>query len=99
MSNLHTLQILDDTDVDSMGMLPAVSKLFKAKHKQLAEDLAAKVKGRQPLTPSEEEEAERRKKREDFRQDVFAFSACAITAIVVIAVFVFSQPPKAGKAD
>lgn len=98
VSNLHTLQILDDGDVDSMGMLPAVAKLFKTKHKQLAEDLA-KLKGRQPLTPSEEEEAERRRRREEFRQDVFLFAAAGITAIVVIAAYVFSQPPKAGKAD
>ena len=98
VSNLHTLQILDDGDVDSMGMLPAVAKLFKAKHKQLAKDLE-RVKGRHPLTPTEEEEAERKKIREEFRQDVFVFAAVALTAMVCVAALVFSQPSKAGKAD
>lgn len=98
MSNLHTLQILDDGDVDSMGMLPAVAKLFKAKRKQMVKDLE-RVKGRHPLTPTEEEEAERKKIREEFRQDVFVFAAVALMAIIGVAALVFSQPSKAGKAD
>jgi hypothetical protein len=99
VSNLHTLQVLDDNNINGLGMLPMEAKLFKLKHKQLIEDLV-NIKGKSPLRPTEADEEKRKRKKEEFVQDLTLFLGLALSGVAVLIVYIFwFQPQKAGKFD
>jgi len=100
VSNLHTLKILEDADVDSFGMLPMVAKLFKKKHRELIEDLAA-MKAAPPLGPTAQVEADKKKKKAEFLQDLLLILGVGGGGMVILLVYVFliKAPNKAEKAD
>lgn len=99
VSNFHTLQVLDDKDVDVMGMLPMVAKLFKQKHKGLLEDLL-NIKGKTLLRPTEADEEKKKMKKQEFVQDLKIFLGLAVSGVAVLFVYIFVlQPKKVGKLD
>jgi hypothetical protein len=88
VSNLHTLKILEDGDVDDLGLPPMVAKLFRQKYRHLIADLENK-KGTPVALPSEEQEAERKRKKEQLQQDMLYCIGAVIVGGVGMFVYVF----------
>ena len=88
VSNLHTLKILQDSDIDDLGLPPMIAKLFRQKYRHLIADLENK-KGTPVALPSEEQEAERKRKKEQLKQDMLYCIVAVIVGGVGMFVYVF----------
>ena len=88
VSNLHTLMVLEDSDIEALELPPMLAKLFRNKRQYLIADLEKK-KGTPVSLPSEADEAERKRKKEELLQDMLYCIAAVIIAGVGIFVYVF----------